>query len=230
MSIGRLAWPPAQDQRRLRPFRPQFRRLLKDSAQDQSGRWGQKLERAVLVGLEVSGSATSRNRAVARRGELYPPSDRDDLDSVEADSSSSNSSGTSAGRAESAAPGLDADESLAEFRELVASAGGEVAAEIMQRRGKPDPATLVGSGKVDEIAGVAASTNADLVLFDHDLTPTQLRNLEKALPCRVLDRTQLILDIFARHARTSESEEFAKLRQRSSLHARDAHGSTWQRN
>ncbi len=74
-------------------------------------------------------------------------------------------------------PGLDAEESLAEFRELVASAGGEVVAEVMQRRPRPDPATLVGAGKVEEIAGVAASTEADLVLFDHDLTPTQLRNL-----------------------------------------------------
>ena len=112
-----------------------------------------------------------------------------------------------------AAPGLDAEESLAEFRELVASAGGEVAAELMQRRARPDPATLVGSGKVEEIAGVVASTEADLVLFDHDLTPTQLRNLEKALPCRVLDRTQLILDIFARHARTREGQLQVELAQ-----------------
>jgi GTP-binding protein HflX len=110
-------------------------------------------------------------------------------------------------------PGLDADESLAEFRELVVSAGGEVAAELMQRRARPDPATLIGSGKVEEIAGVAASTNADLVLFDHDLSPTQLRNLEAALPCRVLDRTQLILDIFARHARTREGQLQVELAQ-----------------
>jgi GTP-binding protein HflX len=108
---------------------------------------------------------------------------------------------------------LDAEESLAEFRELVASAGGEVVAEIMQRRARPDPATLVGSGKVEEILGVAASTEADLVLFDHDLTPTQLRNLEAALPCRVLDRTQLILDIFARHARTREGQLQVELAQ-----------------
>jgi GTP-binding protein HflX len=108
---------------------------------------------------------------------------------------------------------LDAEESLAEFRELVASAGGVVAAEVMQRRAKPDPATLIGSGKVEEIAGIAASTGADLVLFDHDLTPTQLRNLEAALPCRVLDRTQLILDIFARHARTSEGQLQVELAQ-----------------
>ena len=106
------------------------------------------------------------------------------------------------------------EESLAEFRELVTSAGGAIAAELLQRRPRPDPATLVGAGKVEEIAGVVASTQADLVLFDHDLTPTQLRNLESALPCRVLDRTQLILDIFARHARTREGQlqvEFAQL-------------------
>jgi GTPase len=111
------------------------------------------------------------------------------------------------------APGLDVEESLAEFRELVLSAGGQVAAELIQRRPRPDPATLIGSGKVEEIAAVAASTNADLVLFDHDLSPTQLRNLEAALPCRVLDRTQLILDIFARHARTREGQLQVELAQ-----------------
>jgi GTP-binding protein HflX len=110
-------------------------------------------------------------------------------------------------------PGLDVDESMAEFRELVSSAGGVVAAELLQRRARPDPATLIGAGKVEEIAGVAASTEADLVLFDHDLSPTQLRNLEAALPCRVLDRTQLILDIFARHARTREGQLQVELAQ-----------------
>ncbi len=110
-------------------------------------------------------------------------------------------------------PDLTAEESLAEFKELVRSAGGEVAAELLQRRARPDPATLIGSGKVEEIAGVAASVEADLVLFDHDLSPTQLRNLESALPCRVLDRTQLILDIFARHARTREGQLQVELAQ-----------------
>ena len=110
-------------------------------------------------------------------------------------------------------PGLDVEESLAEFRELVTSAGGEVAAEILQKRARLDPATLVGAGKVEEIAGVAASTEADLVLFDQDLSPTQLRNLEAALPCRVLDRTQLILDIFAKHARTREGQLQVELAQ-----------------
>ena len=109
--------------------------------------------------------------------------------------------------------GLNVEESLAEFRELVTSAGAVVVAELLQRRSRPDPATLIGSGKVEEIAGVAASAEADLVLFDHDLSPTQLRNLEAALPCRVLDRTQLILDIFARHARTSEGQLQVELAQ-----------------
>jgi GTP-binding protein HflX len=108
---------------------------------------------------------------------------------------------------------LDPEESLAEFRELVGSAGGRVVAEVLQRRAHPDPATLIGTGKVEEIAGVVASTGADLVLFDHDLTPTQLRNLERELTCRVLDRTQLILDIFARHARTSEGKLQVELAQ-----------------
>jgi GTP-binding protein HflX len=128
-------------------------------------------------------------------------------------SASAEQSSASTALSSSAEAGLDAEESLAEFRELVSSAGAEVAAELLQRRPRPDPATLVGSGKVEEIAGVVASTEADLVLFDQDLSPTQLRNLEAALPCRVLDRTQLILDIFARHARTREGQLQVELAQ-----------------
>jgi GTP-binding protein HflX len=108
---------------------------------------------------------------------------------------------------------LDFQESLQEFKELARSAGARVAATVVQRRARPDPATLVGHGKLDEIAAVAASADADLVLFDHDLTPTQLRNLEERLPCRVIDRTQLILDIFARHARTREGQLQVELAQ-----------------
>jgi GTP-binding protein HflX len=108
---------------------------------------------------------------------------------------------------------LDFETSLAEFRELVLSAGAQIAGEITQRRSKADPATLLGSGKVEEIAAIAASTNATVILFDHDLTPTQLRNLEDALPCPVVDRTQLILDIFARHARTREGQLQVELAQ-----------------
>jgi GTP-binding protein HflX len=98
----------------------------------------------------------------------------------------------------------DFDAALAEFQELARSAGATAAAVLVQRRPKPDPATLVGGGKLDEIVGVVASTGASLVLFDHDLTPSQARNIEARLPCTVIDRSQLILDIFARHARTRE--------------------------
>ncbi|HEU4636818.1 MAG TPA: GTPase HflX [Edaphobacter sp.] len=108
---------------------------------------------------------------------------------------------------------LDFDASLAEFQELTRSAGAEIAATLIQRRARPDPATLVGRGKLDEIAGVVASVNADLVLFDHDLTPSQMRNLEARLEIRVIDRTQLILDIFARHARTREGQLQVELAQ-----------------
>lgn len=107
----------------------------------------------------------------------------------------------------------DRDSRREEFRELVTSAGAQVAAELDQHRPKPDPATLLGSGKVEELAGVAVSANADLVIFDHDLSASQLRNLEDALPCRVIDRTQLILDIFARHARTREGQLQVELAQ-----------------
>ncbi len=103
--------------------------------------------------------------------------------------------------------------SLAEFEELARSAGAEVIATVVQRRLRPDAATLVGTGKIEEIEGLALSSGADLVLFDHDLSPSQLRNLEDRLPCRVIDRTQLILDIFARHARTREGQLQVELAQ-----------------
>jgi GTP-binding protein HflX len=112
-----------------------------------------------------------------------------------------------------AAPDLDFEASLAEFKELAESAGAEIAATVVQRRPKPDAATLVGMGKIEEIEGVIASTDADVVLFDHDLTPSQMRNLDGRLPCRVIDRTQLILDIFARHARTREGQLQVELAQ-----------------
>ncbi len=170
------------------------------------------LERAVLVGVDFGvrprgnrAGAEGARQAVVCLDTAVPDEAAPQEPLLSSDSSPSGQAQPSAG--------LDADESLAEFRELVSSAGGQVVAELMQRRSRPDPATLIGSGKVEEIAGVAASTEADLVLFDHDLTPTQLRNLDAALPCRVLDRTQLILDIFARHARTSEGKLQVELAQ-----------------
>ncbi len=88
-----------------------------------------------------------------------------------------------------------------------------MAGEVVQRRLEPDSATLIGKGKIVEVAGVAASAEADVILFDQDLSPTQLRNLEEQLPARVVDRTQLILDIFARHARTREGHLQVELAQ-----------------
>jgi GTP-binding protein HflX len=108
---------------------------------------------------------------------------------------------------------LDLDAARAEFEELARSAGATIAATLVQRRQSPDPSSLVGRGKLDEIVGVVASTNASLVLFDHDLTPSQLRNIEARLTCHVIDRSQLILDIFARHARTREGQLQVELAQ-----------------
>jgi GTP-binding protein HflX len=164
-----------------------------------------KQERAVLVGVDLT-THTRKSRETQRETQLGARA-------VAMCSEVPVGSKSESTLRQCTSTSLDAEESLAEFRELVSSAGGQVAAEIMQRRARLDPATLIGTGKVEEIAGVVASTNADLVLFDHDLTPTQLRNLEAALPCRVLDRTQLILDIFARHARTREGQLQVELAQ-----------------
>src|SRR3974390_464052 len=108
---------------------------------------------------------------------------------------------------------FSAEESMAELRELAGSAGATIAGEMQQRRQRPDSATLIGSGKVEELKGAVASVDPDLVIFDHDLTPSQQRNLERELQVRVVDRTQLILDIFARHARTREGQLQVELAQ-----------------
>ena len=110
-------------------------------------------------------------------------------------------------------PEFTAEESLAELRELALSAGAQVTGEFLQSREKPDPATLIGRGKLGEIAGAAASAGANLLIFDHDLSPSQQRNVEDAVGARVIDRTQLILDIFAKHARTREGQLQVELAQ-----------------
>ena len=152
-------------------------------------------ERAFLVGLEyrtrkrpsaknlTSGAQAARNTATAATS--HPVSD----------------------------PQFSAEESLEELRDLATSAGAEIAGEILQRRDRPDPATLIGRGKLEEIAGAAASVSADLLLFDHDLTASQQRNIENVVHARVIDRTQLILDIFATHARTREGQLQVELAQ-----------------
>lgn len=110
-------------------------------------------------------------------------------------------------------PEFSPEESLDELRSLAGSAGADIAGEFLQRRDRLDPATLIGKGKLEEIAGAAASVSADLLLFDHDLTASQQRNIERLVNTRVIDRTQLILDIFARHARTREGQLQVELAQ-----------------
>ncbi len=106
-----------------------------------------------------------------------------------------------------------AEESLNELEELARGAGAEVLGKTLQSRDAPDPVTLIGAGKVREIKSWAAESNPDFVLFDRNLSPSQQRNLARATECRVLDRTQLILDIFARHARTREGRLQVELAQ-----------------
>ncbi|MFV8833495.1 ribosome rescue GTPase HflX [Aquisalimonas sp.] len=106
-------------------------------------------------------------------------------------------------------------DALDELHSLAESAGAEVVESFVSRRDRPDPRYFIGRGKVDELAALVASGEADLVLVNHALSPSQERNLEAALRCRVLDRTGLILDIFAQRARTHEGKlqvELAQLR------------------
>jgi GTP-binding protein HflX len=112
-----------------------------------------------------------------------------------------------------AAADVTAEESLEELKELARSAGAEVVHASIQAREAPDPATLIGPGKLEELEGLVVAAGADLVIFDHELTPTQLRNLGSRLDCKIVDRTQLILDIFARHARTREGQLQVELAQ-----------------
>jgi GTP-binding protein HflX len=114
-------------------------------------------------------------------------------------------------------PGMPAGEqgreSLAELVELAESAGGEVAGTIFQVRDAADPATLVGRGKLEEVRAAANAYDAPLIIFDSDLSPVQQRNIEEMTERRVIDRTQLILDIFARHARSREGQLQVELAQ-----------------
>lgn len=120
----------------------------------------------------------------------------------------------------------EADAALAELRELARSAGVQSVAEISGRSTQPNPATFAGSGKVSEIADAIKATGAELVIFNHELSPGQQRNLEKALGCRVLDRTTLILDIFAQRAQSHEGKLQVELAQLQHLATRLVRGWT----
>ena len=109
----------------------------------------------------------------------------------------------------------DAESSLNELEELCRTAGADPALTVMQKRPAPDTATCIGSGMVEQVAESCQQEDVDLLVFDRELTPTQIRNLEKACGVRVIDRTTLILDIFAQRARSKEGKlqvELAQLR------------------
>ena len=120
----------------------------------------------------------------------------------------------------------DVAEQLEEVRLLTESAGAVVCAEVYGRRQSPDAATYAGKGKVQEVAAEVAANTADLVIFNHALSPAQERNLERILQCRVIDRTSLILDIFAQRAKSSEGKLQVELAQLDHLATRLVRGWT----
>jgi GTP-binding protein HflX len=117
-------------------------------------------------------------------------------------------------------------ESVAELRLLAAGAGLEILGEVQGKRSRPDAALFVGSGKADEIAAMVAATDADVVIFNHELSPAQERNLERRVHCRVIDRVSLILDIFARRAQSAEGKLQVELAQLQHLSTRLVRGWT----
>lgn len=117
-------------------------------------------------------------------------------------------------------------EDLAEFNELVISAGVEIVATVTGNRKSPDPKYFVGAGKMEEIHEAVKLHNADVVLFNHALSPSQQRNLEDAMTTGVIDRTGLILDIFAQRARTAEGKLQVELAQLQHMATRLVHGWT----
>jgi len=120
----------------------------------------------------------------------------------------------------------DFAERLEEFELLATSAGAQPVGTISGRRGRPDPATFAGKGKVEEIVAAAVSAGAELILFNHELSPGQQRNLEKACERRVIDRSGLILDIFALRARSHEGKLQVELAQLEHLMTRLVRGWT----
>ena len=117
-------------------------------------------------------------------------------------------------------------DSLEELRELAASAGIETLDVVRGKRSRPDPATFAGSGKVEEVAAVVRAHEADVVIFNHALSPAQERNLERGLECRVIDRTTLILDIFAQRAKSHEGKLQVELAQLKHISTRLVRGWT----
>jgi GTP-binding protein HflX len=120
----------------------------------------------------------------------------------------------------------DFAEGVSEFRLLASGAGLDILGEVQGKRSRPDAALFVGSGKADEIAALVAATDADVVIFNHELSPAQERNLERRVHCRVIDRVSLILDIFARRAQSAEGKLQVELAQLQHLSTRLVRGWT----
>jgi GTP-binding protein HflX len=120
----------------------------------------------------------------------------------------------------------DFAESAAELRLLASGAGLDILGEVQGRRSRPDAALFAGSGKADEVAALVQATDAEVVIFNHELSPAQERNLERRLRCRVIDRTSLILDIFARRAHSAEGKLQVELAQLQHLSTRLVRGWT----
>ncbi|MBW8861102.1 MAG: GTPase HflX [Acidobacteria bacterium] len=108
---------------------------------------------------------------------------------------------------------LEAERSMDELAGLADAAGADVVLRVLQERPKPDPSTFLGAGKIETLAASAAETGVDVVIFDNELTPAQLRQIEEEVGRKIIDRTQLILDIFARRARTREGKLQVELAQ-----------------
>jgi GTP-binding protein HflX len=169
----------------------------------------ERRERAFLVGVEFRTRGHAGHAGKTGSAGITPGAQaaRDHATSVAASSSSRPVDSPDF------SSGFTSEDSLDELRALATSAGAEIVGEFTQRKDRPDPATLIGKGKLEEIAGASASVSADVILFDHDLSPSQQRNIERVVHTRVIDRTQLILDIFARHARTREGQLQVELAQ-----------------
>lgn len=120
----------------------------------------------------------------------------------------------------------DFAEGVAELRLLATGAGLDIREQVLGKRSRPDAALFVGSGKADEIAALIAATQSDVVIFNHELSPAQERNLERRLQCRVIDRVSLILDIFARRAHSAEGKLQVELAQLQHLSTRLVRGWT----
>ncbi|MFH1144819.1 MAG: GTPase HflX [Candidatus Eisenbacteria bacterium] len=153
-----------------------------------------RAERALLIGLGRDG----------RRGKKPVPAGGPDSGGLELDGPGDEGTEPVAAAAE---------ETLAELTLLAQTAGAEVVGTLRQRRESVRPATFLSSGKLEELRTQISETRADLVIFDDDLSPIQGRNLQKALDLKVIDRTELILDIFARRARTHEAQLQVELAQ-----------------